>query len=197
MAEVLFFHHLQGLTPGFVALADAIRQAGHTVHTPDLFDGRTFDTLEAGMAYVKGLDHDPSERGVRLADELPAELVYAGVSFGVMAAQQLAQTRPGARGALFLEGAAPPDYFAPAWPANLPVQFHGMADDPVFVGEGDVEFARAIVGQAKQGELFLYPGDRHLFVDAGLPTHDAEATALVRARILDFLAARDGAVDHG
>lgn len=189
MAEILFFHHLLGLTPGLLSLADAIRQAGHTVHTPDLFDGRTFDSIDEGMAYTKSLDVDVIERGVRVADELPAEIVYAGVSFGVMAAQQLAQTRPGARGALLLEGAAPPDYFAPSWPAEVPVQFHAMDEDPFFVGEGDVEFARAIVVQAKQGELFLYPGKAHLFVDSGLPSYAADAAELVRRRSLDFLAA--------
>lgn len=191
MAEVLFFHHSQGQTPGFLALAEAIRQAGHTVHTPDLFDGRTFDSIDDGMAYIRGLGfEDLTERGVRTADELPAGIVYAGISFGVMAAQKLAQTRPGAGGALLFESAAPPGYFAPSWPADVPVQFHGMDADPIFVGEGDIEYARAIVAQADRGELFLYPGDQHLFLDASLPAHDVEATALVRARVLDFLAAR-------
>jgi dienelactone hydrolase len=188
MAEVLFFHHVLGRTAGFLALADTIREAGHTVHTPDMFGGATFDSIEAGMDHTRTAGHDPVGVGLRAADDLPADLVYAGVSYGVMPAQRLAQTRPGARGALLLEGAAPPDHFAPAWPADVPVQVHGMDDDPVFAGEGDVEFARTVVAQANQGELFLYPGNTHLFVDSDLPGHDAEATALAVKRMLDFLA---------
>lgn len=189
MVEVLFFHHSRGQTPGFLALADALRLEGHAVHTPDLFDGRTFDSIDEGMSYIRSTGFgELIERGVAAAGPLPADLVYAGVSFGVMSAQRLAQTRPGARGAVLLESAAPPDEFAPSWPAQVPVQVHGMEADPIFVGEGDVEYARAIVAQAKQGELFLYPGDRHLFVDSSLPSYDAEATGLVLQRVLGFLA---------
>jgi dienelactone hydrolase len=101
MAEVLLFHHAQGLTPGVRAFADDIRANGHIVHTPDLFDGRTFASIEEGLAYIGGIGFDDlRERGVRVADDLPAGLVYAGFSFGVLPAQKLAQTRPGARGAL-------------------------------------------------------------------------------------------------
>ena len=71
------------------------------MHTPDLFDGRTFPSIDEGMAHAKEIGFDDIlERGVRVADDLPAELVYAGFSLGEMAAQKLAQTRPGARGAL-------------------------------------------------------------------------------------------------
>jgi dienelactone hydrolase len=189
MAEVLLFHHSRGQTPGFLAFADGLRQAGHTVHTPDLFDGKTFESIDEGMAHIQGVGFgDLTERGVRAADELPAELVYAGISFGVMAAQKLAQTRAGARGALFFESCAPPDYFGESWPVDLPVQIHGKDADPFFVGEGDVEFARAIVASAKRGELFLYPGEEHLFVDSSLPSYDADATDLLRRRVLEFLA---------
>jgi dienelactone hydrolase len=191
VAEVLLFHHSQGQTPGFLAFAEAIRQAGHTVHTPDLFDGRTFSSIDDGMAYIRQNGFgDIIERGARTADDLPAEIVYAGFSFGVMTAQKLAQTRNGARGALFFESCAPPSEFGSDWPADLPVQIHGMDADPYFVGEGDIEFARAIVGSAKDGELFLYPGDQHLFADSSLPSYDADAAALLTRRTLDFLDSR-------
>src|SRR5205814_7046613 len=100
MAEVLLFHHAQGQTAGFKAFADELRPAGHTVHTPDLFDGRTFASIEEGMAYAEQLGFPDGiiERGERAADSLPDELVYAGFSLGVLPAQKLAQTRPGARG---------------------------------------------------------------------------------------------------
>src|SRR5664280_410012 len=100
MAEVLLFHHALGRTPGVVAFADELRLAGHTVHAPDLFDGRTFDTIDAGMAHVGEIGfREVIARGERAAEGLPSALVYAGFSLGVLPAQKLAQTRPGARGA--------------------------------------------------------------------------------------------------
>jgi len=191
MAEVLLFHHAQGLTPGVVAFADTLRRAGHSVHTPDLFDGRTFDTLEHGMSFVQERGFDELiARGVRAAEGLPAELVYAGFSLGVVMAQKLAQTRAGARGALLFYSCVPVSEFSSEWPNGVPVQVHGMDADPIFVGEGDIDAARALVAAADQAELFLYPGDQHYFADSSLPSYDAEASALLLQRVLDFLAAR-------
>jgi dienelactone hydrolase len=193
MAEVVLFHHVQGLTPGVVAFADELRRAGHTVHTPDVFDGRTFDTIEDGMAHARAVGFDELlERGVRAADELSPRAVYAGFSLGVMSAQKLAQTRPGARGALLLHGCVPVSEFGSAWPSGVPVQIHAMDADPFFVEEGgDIDAARALVDEAEEAELFLYPGDQHLFADSSLPSYDAGATALLTNRVLDFLGARD------
>jgi len=191
MAEVLLFHHAQGQTTGFNAFADELRQAGHTVHTPDLFEGRTFGSIEEGMAYAEELGF-PDEiigRGEQAASELPSELVYAGFSLGVVPAQKLAQTRPGARGALFFYSCVPASFFG-GWPAGVPVQIHGMDADPIFVGEGDVEAARELVESSESAELFLYPGDQHYFADSSLPSYDADATALLTARVLDFLQTR-------
>jgi dienelactone hydrolase len=190
MAEVLLFHHAQGLTPGLRAFADELRAGGHTVHTPDLFDGRTFASIDEGMAYIKDTGMDELiERGVRTANDLPAELVYAGFSFGEMIAQKLAQTRPGAKGALLFYSAIPISgewAFGP-WPDGVPVQIHGMDNDPIFVGEGDIDAAREIVEKADDAELFLYPGDQHYFADSSLPSYDADATALLTMRVLEFL----------
>ncbi len=193
MADVVLFHHALGLTPSLVALADTLRDAGHEVHTPDLFDGRTFDTVEAGVAHAGRIGFgEVTGRGVRAVEDLPAGLVYAGFSLGVVPAQLLAQTRPGARGALLGHACLPVTEFGPAWPAAVPVQVHGMDADPFFAGEGDVDAARALVAQADDGELFLYPGDGHLFAERSLPDHDAEAAALLERRMLAFLAAVDG-----
>jgi dienelactone hydrolase len=190
MAEVLLFHHAQGLTPGIRAFADKLRAAGHTVHTPDLFEGRTFDSIDDGMAFIQGNGMEEMvERGERTADGLPNNLVYAGFSFGEMVAQKLAQTRPGARGALLFYSTIPISgewAFGP-WPDGVPVQIHGMDNDPIFVGEGDVEAAREIVDQVEDAELFLYPGDQHYFADSSLPSYDPEATALLTRRVLEFL----------
>lgn len=199
MAQVVLFHHAQGLTKGVEAFADALREAGHTVHTPDLYAGRTFDTLEAGVAHAQEIGMTRvAELGVRSVAELPHELVYAGFSLGVMPAQELAQTRSGARGALFFHSCLPVAEFG-SWPAvgklagpALPVQIHGMSDDPFFAGEGDLEAAEALVAAVDTAELFVYPGDQHLFADCTLPSYDAGATALLLQRTLQFLARIDG-----
>ena len=191
MAEVVLFHHAQGLTPGVVAFAEELRHAGHRVHTPDLFEGRTFATIEQGMAYAEqiGFPDEVIERGVRAVERLPAELVYAGFSLGVLPAQMLAQTRPGARGALLFYSCIPVSAFG-TWPDGVPVQVHGMDADPIFAGEGDIDAARELVDQAEGAELFLYPGDQHYFADSSLPSYDPDATELLTRRVLDFLAAR-------
>jgi dienelactone hydrolase len=192
MAEVLLFHHALGLTPGVVAFADDLREAGHTVHTPDLYDGKTFGTLEDGMAHAKAIGFEAIlDRSVALADELPTDLVYAGMSLGEMAAQKLAQTRPGARGALLFYSCIPISgewAFGP-WPDGVPVQIHGMDADPIFAGEGDIDAAREIADTVAEAELFLYPGDQHYFADSSLPSYDADATALLLDRVKKFLVA--------
>ncbi|MGI8627639.1 MAG: dienelactone hydrolase family protein [Geodermatophilaceae bacterium] len=191
MAEVLLFHHAQGLTPGVVAFADELRRAGHSVHTPDLFEGQTFDSITEGMAHVGQIGfEDIMERGVRAANGLPDELVYGGFSLGVLPAQKLAQTRPGAQGALLFYSCVPTSEFGSGWPDGVPVQIHGMDADPFFVDEGDIDAARALVDEAEDGELFLYPGDQHYFADSSLPSHDPDATALLTQRVLSFLSAR-------
>ncbi|HEX9995271.1 MAG TPA: dienelactone hydrolase family protein [Acidimicrobiales bacterium] len=190
MAEVLLFHHALGLTPGVHAFAEELRRAGHTVHVPDLFDGRTFDDLGAGVAHAEEIGFgEVVERGVRAADGLPEALVYAGFSLGVLPAQKLAQTRPGARGALLFHSCVPASEFGP-WPPEVAVQVHAMEADPWFVDEGDLEAARELVDAVPNGELFLYPGDGHLFADPSRPAHDPDAASLLTRRVLDFLAAR-------
>ena len=191
MAEVVLFHHALGLTPGIVIFADELRRAGHTVHKPDLFEGRTFDTIEEGVGHAREIGFDEViDRGVRAVDGLPAELVYAGFSLGEVPAQKLAQTRAGARGALLFYSCVPISEFSSSWPEAVPVQIHGMDADPFFVGEGDIDAARALVEEAEDGELFLYPGDQHYFADSTLPSYDADAAALLKQRVLEFLAAR-------
>jgi len=188
MAEVLLFHHVLGCTPGVGALADELRAAGHTVHVPDLYGGRTFATIEEGAAFSRSTDLAPLADAA--AADLPAEIVYAGISAGVMHAQRLAQTRAGAAGAVLLEGCVPlsgPWAFGP-WPDGVPVQIHGMDADPFFAEEGDLDAAREIVAAVgPSAELFLYPGDGHLFADRSLPTYDAAAATLLTSRIGEFL----------
>jgi dienelactone hydrolase len=188
MADVLLFHHAQGLTSGVRDFAKTLEQAGHTVHTPDLYEGRVFDTLEAGIGYAQEAGFGTIlERGRLAAEGLPDGLVYAGFSLGVMPAQLLAQTRPGAVGALFFHACLPVAEFSPAWPSGVPVQIHGMDADELFVYEGDLDAARALVAATPDAELFLYPGSAHLFADDSLPGYDQAATALLTERVLGFL----------
>lgn len=197
MANVLLFHHALGLTPGVDAFADVLRDAGHLVTVPDLYDGRTFSTLEAGMDYAQDIGFEVLESlGVRLAERLPAELVYIGFSLGVMPAQRLAQTRAGARGAVLVSSCLPPGAYADTWPAAVPLQVHAMAEDPVFVDEGDLDAARNLVETAQEGELVLYPGSGHFFADISSPDYDADAAHALTARVLDLLARADDRPDR-
>lgn len=191
MAEIILYHHALGLTAGVVAFADRLRGAGHIVHMPDLFDGRIFESLEQGMGFVQELGlGEVIDRGLRGVEGLPAELVYAGFSLGVVPAQQLAQTRAGAQGALLFYSCLPVSEFGSAWPKDVPVQVHAMDADPFFVDDGDIDAARALVEESEAAELFLYPGEQHLFADSSLPSYDAKASALLLQRVLDFLSAR-------
>lgn len=185
MAEVLLFHHVQGLTDGVKAFADDLRAAGHTVHTPDLFEGRTFDSIEDGVGHAREVGFGTIvERGEATAEGLPNELVYAGFSLGVMSAQNLAQTRSGAKGALFFDSALPPSEFGGDWPEGVPLQIHMMEDDEW--AEEDLPAARELV-QSAGAELFLYPGDQHLFADSSARGYDEEAATLLTQRVLGFL----------
>jgi dienelactone hydrolase len=186
VATVVLFHHVQGLTPGVSHFADRLREGGHVVSTPDLFEGRTFSSIEPGLEYVEDLGFDLIlERG-RLAGELaPPDSVYAGFSLGVLPAQCLAQTRPGASGALFYHACIPISEFGP-WPTGVLAQIHAMDADPFFVNEGDIDAAREFAANG-DGELFLYPGAEHLFTDDSLASYDEAAAALVLERTLAFL----------
>ena len=187
MAEVLLFHHAQGLTPGVLAFADELRGAGHVVHTPDLYDGNTFDDLDEGVGYARQVGFDNiAERGRLAAEGLPNEVVYGGFSLGAASAQMLAQTRPGAQGALLFHGCVPPSEFGGAWPEGVPLQIHLMEEDE-WALEGDLDAARELDETVGSAELFLYPGDRHLFADNSLPDYDENAATLLKQRVVGFL----------
>ncbi|MGW8399811.1 dienelactone hydrolase family protein [Streptomyces lydicus] len=188
MAEVLLFHHAHGLTSGVRAFAGALEAAGHLVHAPDLYEGRVFQDLQDGAAYAREAGFDTiTERGRAAAENLPAGLVHVGFSLGVLPAQALAQTRAGAKGALLLHSCVPVSEFGGAWPQDVPVQIHGMDADEFFVEDGDLDAARALVASTPDAELFLYPGDQHLFADSSLPSYDEKAAALLTERVLGFL----------
>lgn len=183
MADILLFHHAQGLTGGITAFADELRSVGHHMTVPDLYDGLTFPTVEAGVEHAKTLGFAAlAAAGVAAADGLPNEMVYGGFSLGVNPAQQLAQQRPGARGALLYHGGFPVTEFGNSWPDGVALQAHVMQDD----SWGDVDVVEELVGHAG-GELFLYEGDAHLFTDSSLDAYDPAAAELVMKRTLAFL----------
>ncbi|MHA5047077.1 dienelactone hydrolase family protein [Streptomyces sp. SD15] len=189
MAEVLLFHHANGLTSGVREFAETLRRAGHTVHVPDLYEGQVFDDLEDGAAHAQRVGFGSIvERGRAVAADLPTGIVYAGFSLGVLPAQSLAQTRAGAKGALLFHSCVPTSEFGGAWPPAVPVQIHAMDADEFFVDEGDIDAARALVDSASgAAELFLYPGKQHLFADNSLPSYDEQAATLLTQRVLGFL----------
>jgi dienelactone hydrolase len=192
MTEVVLFHHVQGLTDGVRAFAEELRAGGHTVHTPDLLDGERPSTVEDGVARIQSIGGEVlRERVDRAVADLPQGLVYAGFSWGAGTAQRLAQTRPGARGALLYESCLPVsgEWAVGPWPDGVPVQIHGMDKDPFFALEGDIDAARELVQKVgpELAELFVYHGDQHLFADSSLPSYDAAATALVVQRSREFL----------
>lgn len=192
MAEVVLFHHVQGLTDGVRAFAEQLRAGGHAVHTPDLFEGELPASIDEGIALVRSLGEDVlEERTAQAVGDLPEALVYAGFSFGAGTAQRLAQTRPGALGALLYESciSITGEWSFGPWPAGVPVQIHGKDHDPFFALEGDIDAARELVATVGPdlGELFVYPGEQHLFSDSSLASYDADAAALVVQRSTDFL----------
>ena len=192
MAEVVLFHHVQGLTDGVRAFAEELRAGGHTVHTPDLFEGERPASIDDGAALTRSIGGDVlDERADRAVADLPSRLVCGGMSFGAATAQRLAQTRPGARGALLYEACIPitGEWAFGPWPDGVPVQIHGMDKDPFFALEGDIDAARELVETVgpELAELFVYPGDQHLFADSSLPSYDADAAALVVQRSRKFL----------
>jgi dienelactone hydrolase len=152
------------------------------VHTPDLYDGVTFATLEDGIAHAQSIGVPTIlERGRRAVDGVETDITYVGFSLGVLPAQLLAQTRPGAHAALFAHSCVPPSEFGPGWPDAVPLQLHLTEDDPLALPpNSDLEAARALAAQG--AELYLYPGTDHLF--------DAPTTALFTERALAFLERR-------
>jgi dienelactone hydrolase len=186
MTTLLLFHHAQGQTTGFLAFAYEMREAGHTVHAPDLYDGNTFRDLNEGVAYAKQVGFSEIiRRGSDAATELPVDIVYAGFSLGVLPAQSLAQTRPGARGAILYSASMPTSEFESPWPDGVPLQIHMMDADPW--AEEDRPVAEALVEEVEDGELFLYPGSGHLFADASLGDYDEQAAGLLKERTIAFL----------
>ena len=196
MTDVILFHHAQGLTPGVVAFADELRAAGHRIEVPDLYGGRTLATVEEGVAHAGSIGFDNLiAAGVAAADKLPADIVYGGFSLGALPAQKLAQTRPGALGALLYHGDVPVTAFGDSWPAGVDVQLHTNEADEwcdLDVMRDMVEGVEAVA----TAELFVYPGSSHLFTDSSLDAYEPGSAALVIERTLEFLERKGSSSRH-
>jgi dienelactone hydrolase len=185
MTEILLFHHAGGLTPGVHQFADDLRAAGHVVHTPDLFEGRTFADVEDGVAFAQSHGEGTfAKRAAEIVSDMPTDLVYGGMSMGCARAAEQVLTRPGARGAFFLYGAIAPSWWDAQWPAGVPAQAHQMDNDPWREIEAEEEFLAGV----PEGELFIYEGSGHLFADRDHRDYDRQAAALATERVLTFLA---------
>jgi dienelactone hydrolase len=184
MADIVVFHHAQGLTDGVLQFAEDLRSAGHVVKVPDLYNGATFGTVTEGVAFAESVGIDAIlSRAAEAVDRLPEQLVYAGFSLGAVAAQEFAQTRPNAQGALLYHGGSPTSRFLRPWPDGVPLQIHVMDADEWM----ELDVAKSLTDEVAGAELFVYSGSKHLFADSSLDDYDEGAAQLLLERTLTFL----------
>lgn len=187
MADLILFHHAQGLTPGIQAFADRLRRAGHLVIVPDYYDGRRFDTIEDGVIHAESIGYASLiDRALERVQPLPSPVVVAGFSLGALPAQKLAQTHRGVIGAVLYHGGLPPEVFEAPWPAGVALQVHVVEDDPW----SDQDEIDALIA-ASGGQLLLYPGGGHLVADSSHPDYDPEIADEIAAQTMAFLEAMD------
>lgn len=190
MTEIIVLHHALGLTAGVEAFGNALAVAGHDVVTPDLFDGATFDTVDAGVAHAQTIGFDAiAEIGARAADACGDQIVVVGFSLGVLPAQKIAQQRPGVAAAVLCHSAIPLGFFGETWPSGVALQIHAGERDP-FVEE-DREAIDQLIGTAPNSELHWYDTSAHLVADATSTDYDAPLASLIVTRTLEFLARLD------
>ncbi|MER5993144.1 dienelactone hydrolase family protein [Streptomyces viridosporus] len=190
--NIMLFHSTYGLGPAVHRAADRLRAAGHEVFTPDLFEGRTFTTVEEGMAYGEETGKEELLRRAVLAAAPYSErgLVYAGFSFGASVAQTLALGDGHARGLLLLHGTS--DIAANASVDDLPVQLHVAEPDPF---ETDDWLSAWYLQMRRAGadvEVYRYAGAGHLYTDPDLPDWDEEAAEATWRVALGFLESLEG-----
>lgn len=191
MSDIVLFHSVLGLRAGVLDAADRLRAAGHIVHTPDYYDGRTYDEYPPAFEFLEEIGGIPDviARCTAAAGRLPADLVYVGFSLGGVPAELLAATRAGAQGLILLHAAIPPDALGvQAWPASVPVQVHFATGDP-YRDKAELDsFEAAVRASGARYERFDYPGNGHLFTDRTLPDEfDEQSAELLFSRVLAFL----------
>jgi len=187
-STIVLFHSAYGLRPAVHAAADRLRAAGHEVLVPDLYDGRTAETVEEGMAVQDGISTDELlKRAVAaVAPVADRGLVYAGFSLGGSIAQTLALADEKARGLLLLHGTS--DIAEDAATDGLPVQLHVADPDPFETHDWLSAWYLRMRRAGADVEVYRYPGAGHLYTDPELADHDPEATAATWPVALAFLA---------
>jgi dienelactone hydrolase len=185
MAEIVLFHHALGLTPGVIEFADGWRAAGHVVHTPDLYEGRTFVDLDEAVEFADGQGVETWIAAASAAAAAhPDATVFAGFSLGSMCAQYCAQTRPGVRAALLFHGAMSLETMELAWPEGVALQVHSSEADPWV----ELDQAQELIESVDGSELYLYPGSSHLFADPRWGDYVPESAQLLNERALAGIA---------
>jgi len=185
---VVVFHSVLGLRPAIHKFAEYLREKGHTVYTPDSFDGETFNTIDEGARKRDSLGiPELINRAWAAVSKLPNDIVYAGFSLGAAPAELLAGTRPGARAAILMHGAIPLQMMGVAqWP-SVPAQIHYSPNDPWVEAQEVESFSKSVRASAQTCEIFQYPGKGHLFDDNGSSDYDAVASITMRERVAHFL----------
>lgn len=193
MADIVLVHSALGLRPAVTEAAERLRAAGHRVEVPDLFEGRISQTVEEGREVADGVGHEELLRRVvatsaRLAEGSPTDApgpVYAGFSLGAALAQTVAMNDTRARGVLLLHGTA--DIAEGAAVDDLPVQLHVADPDPFEPHDWLSTWYLNMRRSGADVEVYRYQGAGHLFTDADLPDHDAEAAERTWRLALAFL----------
>jgi dienelactone hydrolase len=186
MSEIVLFHHALGLTDGVRAFADRIRESGTLVDTPDLFGGRTFGTVDEGVAHAREVGLETLvDRGVAAVDGYPEATVFAGISLGALPAVKLAQTHPNARACIVISALPPTDHFEPTWRDGVGLQVHLKDADPWVLDE-DLPRARRL-DEAGRADVYFYPGSEHLYMEQGHPDFSEQDTAVTVGRLVSFL----------
>lgn len=188
MATVVLFHSVLGARPGFVAAAERLRAAGHTVHVIDQYDGRVFDDYEPAMAFLQEVGLPAlMERALAACADLPDGFVTLGFSNGAGMAEYVDGSRPGVTGVVMVGGALDPVHLGITWPPGLGGQVHTTVDDP-WRDEGNEAVVTAAAAAGARIEVYDYPGSGHLFADPSKPDEYQPAEAeLLWSRVEDFL----------
>lgn len=187
--EIVLFHSAYGLRPGVLQWAERLRHSGHTVHTPDLYDGEVFSDRMAAIRKIQELGFDEMlARSQAAVSHFRNELIYAGFSNGGACAELLAATRPGARGAILMHAPLPiRDLGWKTWPATVPVQVHFAEKDPLRNQAVINALADRVRASGAAFEQHDYPTLGHLFADPDMPAYDAAAADLMFQRVIAFL----------
>lgn len=184
MADVMIFHGITGLIPRAAGIEQPLLEAGHRVVCPDLFEGNSFETPEEGFEYLEKVRFRTLlGRAEEAIADMPPETVLIGISMGTGVASHLARERPECAAAVLLHAVPGRAKGEPAWPASVPVQVHTSEDDPYFSREN----ADALIAEAADCRLVLYPGSGHTFADPEAEDYAPEqAPALVR-NVTEFI----------